>query len=536
MLVAEVIVPQMFTAYAEDLGYLGNGLHHFQYFCEECDQAFTSAWGKITGALRYYERGAFFYCTHCGTRHEKNIVYIKRQMQAPYKIRLSVKVFENVINFEASSETVKFQDQLIVYRGKYKEIIRFDIAKQTTLFTSFHDGRIVEYMEIGNPFKLDVLKKSILRFFLPNSIANSNQKSELNRILKVLRENVHRKLEKHLGHKVSSMHVSPGQYYGSFLLPIFNIAYRLMFPDAPNLPTTYREEPRLIENFWCMKMTQNSAFMDDVVRLTRRKTNFVTAMISANALPDKPFIRRAISEDPFEAGLLARSFVLCQNYDYAIRLYMGLKKFGTDVYTRVNDSLLHFLQKMLPLYGEAGVVRLVEEAKEIQPWDCARLYDQLNEENREALKTERVKINELHDWLSLRRRKQTHVNLKFNVPDHIVNRLSMQKARLKFFLPKESMELLDAGTQLHNCVASYGAAMRYNQKWIVLVADDTGKLAACLEIRDQELVQAKIDKNKPAADNPELNAEIIAWANEAKIEIKTTDVKVQTEELMSMTG
>ena len=61
----------------------------------------------------------------------------------------------------------------------------------------------------------------------------------------------------------------------------------------------------------------------------------------------------------------------------------------------------------------------------------------------------------------------------------------MQKDRMKFFLPKESLELLEAGTELHNCVASYGSDMKDNSKWIVLVADDKGKLAACLEVREE---------------------------------------------------
>ena len=54
MLIAELVIPQMFTAYAEDLGYLKNGLHHYQYFCEVCDQAFSSAWGKIPGSMSQF--------------------------------------------------------------------------------------------------------------------------------------------------------------------------------------------------------------------------------------------------------------------------------------------------------------------------------------------------------------------------------------------------------------------------------------------------------------------------------------------------
>ena len=528
MLAAEVIIPKMFTAYAEDMGYLENGLHHFQYFCEQCDQIFASAWGHIPGSLRWCERGSYFTCPNCGAKHHKNVVYVKREETTPNKMRLAVKVYESVVTFEVFSKTVKFSGYLRLFEWNYKEIFRFDIAKQTVLFSIYDNGSKKETIELGNPFKLDVFDKSILRFFRPNSLANSEQKSGLNHILRVLRETIHRKLEKHLKHKVSSMFVSSGQNYGTFLLPIFNIAFRVACPDAPNLPTIYREEPREIQQFWSKKALKDFDFMDNVIDLTRRKKDFITALIACHSLPDKPFVRRLLIEDPFGGKMLAQAFALCQNYDCSIHLYRGLSKLknrGMGDY----EELFQFLQKMKPLYGETGLVRLVNEARELYTYDCINLYKQLNSENKKALKDEKVRLRDLHDWMSLRHQKQTHRNIKFSIPDHIIKRLSMQKDRLRFFLPKESFELLEAGHKLHNCVASYGTAMKDNQKWIVLVADDKGKLVACLEIKENELVQAKLDRNKPVSDNAELNNAILEWAKETNIEIKTPDIKVPSK-------
>lgn len=529
MLVAEVNIPQMFTAYAEDLGYPDGytHLHHFQYYCKECNQAFMSAWGKVPGSLQWRERGSYFYCPNCGIKHEKNVVCIKRQVPAPNKVRLSVKAYRDTVTLEVASSTILFEDKLRIYTGKYKESFRFDIAGQTVKF--INDVR--ESAEIGNPFKLEVLEKSILGFFTPSSLANSKQRTELIELLKVLRESVHARLEKHLGHKIPSMYISPGQVYGTFLLPILNIAYRMMFPDAPNLPVIYRENPDIIHRYWEAKMISDPGFMADVIALTRRKTDFITAMAAVNSLPDRPTVRRILGEDPFEAGFLAEAFALCQNYDYGIRLYAGLKKIEMDRFTVAwNADLLFFLRAMLPLYDEAGIVHLVEDAKELELLDSIHLYKQLSKENREAIQAERVRIRDLHDWMARRHRLQNHVNLKFDVPEHIVKRLSMQTDRMKFFLPAESIELLEAGAKLHNCVASYGSAMKDNKKWIVLVADDKGKLVACLEVRGKELVQAKDGKNKPVANHTELNEGILNWAREAKIEIKTEDVRVKTEE------
>jgi len=378
----------MFTAYAEDLSYLKNGLHHFQYFCEECDQVFCSAWGRIPGSMGQYERGSYFVCPYCGHRHHENVAYIKRDQAAPNKIRLTIKEYKSVVTLEVSSKTIAFGDYLSLTEGNYKEVFRFDITKQKVMFSVDHRGANREPIELGNPFKLEMFD-SILRYFLPCSLANSQQRSDLSNILKVLRETVHRKLEKHLKHKVSSMFVNHGTHYGSFLLPIFNIAYRLACPDAPNLPAEYRESPEEIRNFWKHKRLHSETYiavMDHVIELTRRKTDFVTALIRAKALPDRPMVRRTLSEDSFSINILARAFKLCENYDCAIRMYGGLKMMGNDERIRwsVDDGLLQFLFKMKPLYGELGIVRMVEGYMEMQLWDCATLFPQLNAENKKA--------------------------------------------------------------------------------------------------------------------------------------------------------
>ncbi|WP_049755863.1 PcfJ domain-containing protein [Desulforamulus reducens] len=292
-----------------------------------------------------------------------------------------------------------------------------------------------------------------------------------------------------------------------------------------------------------MKAISNLDLMDDVLTLVKQKQDFISALVATYSLPDKPIIKRILGANPFEASLLSEAMQLCKNYDYAIRLYksfklynlLGSNRYGYE-YTPdyVNRDVLQFLRDMLRVYGESGIVHMMENAKEINLKDCIRLYQQLKDENQRAIKTEKVRIRDLHDWMSYRHKLQNHENLKFNVPNHIIRRLSMQNEKLKFFLPKESMELLKAGVELHNCVASYSRAMQDNSKWVVLVANDKGKLVACLEVQGRRLIQAKIDKNKPVSSDNKLNAEVISWAKEANLEIKTNDLKVQTESATSV--
>ncbi len=528
-LLAELKIPQMFTAYAEELGYLdNNGLHHYQYFCSKCEQIFASAWGRLNHSMQCYERGRIFLCPHCGKVHCKNITYIKRDEPAPDKVRLVVKEYKKSVNFEIYNTTLKFDNYLGLFHESYKEVFKFDIAKQTVSFSKYHYNTKESTIELGNPFEMQIFNKSFLRYFRSNSLANSEQRSELSKILKVLREAVRSKLEKKLGHKISSTFVSSGQMHGAFLFPLFNMAYRVLCPDAPNLPSEYREEDdRSIRHFWDRKMIKSVDYMGVVIVQTRKKIDIVSALITAHydSLPDKPLVRRILTEDPFAIKMLEKSFEICANYDYAIQLFYGFQELDWEYH----DGLYSLLDAVKKLYGEDGLIRLVSKPKELNLRDCARLYNQLDNKNKKDLQTEDVKLRDLHDWMSLRHKKQSHTNIKFSVPDHIVKRLSMQRDRLKFFLPKESMQLLEAGHQLNNCVGSYGINMKDNKLWIVLVADDNGKLAACLEIKGRDLVQAKMDKNKNVSCDTKLNSEILDWAKEANIRIKTPDIKVPSK-------
>ena len=532
MLIAELTIPQMFTAYAEDQGHASNGLHHYQYFCEECDQWFAAAWGAVPCTC-YFEMGKYFKCPRCGFNHSKYVVYIDRDEKAPNKIRLQVKEYKDVVTLEVSAEAVYFIDYLHVRAHRYREVFRFNIPSQTVTFKT---AAFEEPIEIGNPFKLDVLTTSILRFFRSNSLANANYKSDLTHILKTLRDTVHRKLEQRLGYKISSMHVSPGQYCGTFLVPILNIAFRVACPDATNLPTIYRSSEIAIHQYWRQKLIGSqpllnridAAYMDMVMYKTRRKANFISSVIQSNSLPDKPILRKLLSENHFNVKLAVQAFLLCENYDNAISLYQAMGEHKHDM-PYWNDSFFDFLAKMKPIYGEEGIIRLVGQYQQLQTIDCFRLYNQLNDTNKKVLLQNPVRLRELHDWISITHARQDHKNEKFEVPAHIIKRLSMQKNRLKFFLPKESIELLEAGHTLHNCVAGYSRAMQSNSEWIVLVADDKGRLVACLQIQNrnkgQDLTQAKMDRNRAVKHNPKLNAAILEWAKKAGIHVSTFDIE-----------
>ncbi len=553
MIIANVNIPKMFSVYANSLGRNDAGYHCMQYFCQNCEQMFTVAWGRVPGAMAWAERGSYFGCPNCGKEYnyQRDAGYGKSNEHLPVKVTLTVKEYTNIVDLEVRYEAHIFREQFNMVYVKRMELFRFDVAKQTATFSRiYHDGgrRNVETtFEFGSPLEFQLFDESILRFFLPDCIANKEKSSDLSELLKILREAVKSRLEKRLGHKIESMYVSKGQLHGTFLLPLYNIGFRLIFPDTSNLPEIYRDEKRAIENKLADYMIgQSAAFMEKAIEEARSGTVAATAIIRAVGLPNKDAVRRELRENLFLYGWLSSTFQTIENYDLAMRFFRAVRALqqeqapcshayaygyrGRDRSSTFTREVAKFVKSMIPIYGEEGVVRMVENAEEYSLDDCMRIYDQLNATNKRAIKEADVRLRDLHDWMARRHGLQNHKNVKLEVPKHIVNRMAMQRNRLNFFLPKESIDLLVAGQSLHNCVGSYGQAMGNKELWVVLVADDNGKLAACLEIKKDQLIQAKIDRNKPVHTNPALNAEVLAWAEAAGVKIKTGDVRLPSKE------
>ena len=146
------------------------------------------------------------------------------------------------------------------------------------------------------------------------------------------------------------------------------------------------------------------------------------------------------------------------------------------------------------------------------------MLDLLGETSYTELRQHPPKIRDLHDTLVALRNKEKHPDYTFdNETAPIRRRLAMQQDRIQFFLPECSRVLYDAGKTLHNCVGTYAQSVRKGETNIVLMSDDRGKLVACIEVADGRIKQAKLDCNQPVSKRPEVNAEIIAWADQVGI-------------------
>ena len=121
--------------------------------------------------------------------------------------------------------------------------------------------------------------------------------------------------------------------------------------------------------------------------------------------------------------------------------------------------------------------------------------------------------------------EQRNANYSLDIPEPIKRRFEMQKDSLKFFLPDTAWQLRDGGREFNNCVYTYAKRVKDGECQIAFMADDKGKLVACLEIRGDRLVQAKLKFNRPVKQDDEVQQEIIKWCKVKKIKIKTDDVE-----------
>ena len=90
-------------------------------------------------------------------------------------------------------------------------------------------------------------------------------------------------------------------------------------------------------------------------------------------------------------------------------------------------------------------------------------------------------------------------------------------------VPLSANELLAVGNELHNCVGTYADKVLAHERWICVIAKGN-ELIACLEIKENCLVQAKLKYNKSVKEDTEINDTILKWCKEARILIDTKDI------------
>lgn len=536
MWIAEVDIEKMFKGYV----YTPNVWYDLKeevIYHTDCQQEFKVLW-KRTGYMGYGSwDGNYICCPSCGhsfDNENNDICYVREGDGAPLNMSIRVEEFKNhvVLKIYGTELVAKSPVGGSRYWGKrrYKETFRFDIKKRQTIFTREYGSTNTELketrqsFELGNPLDGKLFEdESALRYLYAHKEIRE-KRSDIKALLKKLRECIGRKLAESMGFKVKSMYVSSGSQYGSMLLPIYNIAYRMVCLDLPNLSATWKVEPnqREARTSDMMQMLKPEAFD---LQIMRRASDSVSGLLKIAKIPEQKIYRRLVQEQPFSLMIIAAFRKVFKDQNTIITALQKIKSWKEEDKVIDISGLCKGLKKMAKIYDDKDLLRImalgdVNDHYMINLNDVLRLYSRIGDASRAELKREKVRIRDLHDWLVEKQKLEEYPVCKFENTEPIRKRLAMQFDRINFFIPNHSSELTYAGENLHNCVGSYIQRVRDGETHIVLVTNDAGKLISCIEVRNGKLVQAKLNRNAPAASDAKINAEIIEWAEKVGVEWK----------------
>ena len=85
-------------------------------------------------------------------------------------------------------------------------------------------------------------------------------------------------------------------------------------------------------------------------------------------------------------------------------------------------------------------------------------------------------------------------------------------------------EMKAIGDFMGICVGSYMSSQYNNKLEIAVVEDSENNYVACLEIRDKELVQAKLKYNSPLYNNETINNIVLSWCKLNHLKINSRDI------------
>ena len=296
MQLAFVHIPQMFSSYAavlEDRSHAGENLFH----CAQCRQEF-----KIPVRASMCAP-TFAFCPNCakpfrfGCSNDDN-VWVPHGHIAPRSMSFRLDAYKDLVKLtvrgrgflpsDHNHETGKYWIEQY-----YREEIRFDIKARRTTWLCTVGGRREMRLELCDPVEISTFATNSVLRYLYSHFSIRSSRAKVSTLLRTLRETVHKKLEKRVQHKVSSLFCSAGSAPGWLLLPIANIAYRIVFTDAPNLPHLWRS----LNTMGVHAAETACRFPADIdLNVIRRAKSTVAGLIEVGNLPNTRSIRRALGQ------------------------------------------------------------------------------------------------------------------------------------------------------------------------------------------------------------------------------------------------
>ena len=484
--------PVRFKAY--DVVRLYKGYQHKTLlYCGYCGQSMAAVFPYMFNWRGAADLSSHYTCPHCGRGYTDDRTVgdiIANHGAIPLVVELSVKEYKHFVDFNIKYEAVMYnQNTDDLYRAIEPrfESIRFDCKRRRVLLRSKIGSR-VRFMEtVILPGEVPaIVDKGLSNHILNRLDGLSNvrkHRKQCAEVMAELRKAVVKCLEKHTGYPVRDtyhpINSNDTRFFGKEVLS--RLILKTYAPDAPApLASTNMSRITAMRNTWDTYLT--------VFRDTMQGKAYIDAVESKLIKQPSKAKRIAIMADALNIEAIYLAERITDNKDYqdrlitALRPYLGMEQlpeFLADY--AANRSPRNVLQFLARYDGRDDGWRMVRDTA------GSYCHTALNS----LVWGVKIKPSDMHDKLAqiLAKEESKNVPLKDN------SALDASIYGYEFIAPRMSHDLIDLGTALHNCVANYKKRVIKGECAIVACTKN-GKPVVCIEIRGDEIVQAKLVNNK----------------------------------------
>lgn len=510
------------------------------YYHVDCGQSFSCLWPTKYRYMEYGPDPAYadnFYCPHCGKLLNMDRLYVADaygSQSVPTKIDLSIidRGYILDVKFEYSYIVVD-SDYLIMRVGQKPhviDVIRFDFRKRKVFLVQKKRRRediITELECTVNSFDLNTVPMRWL-------VANRNcrlyeHRPKFKEFGKVLKEAFFQKLSKKVGYKVKPfrMGVQMTETEGSLRNLLHNLAWKMVAPDGPAVNQKLKAQYQDYSAHFINGKNNVNAFYSALAQ----GLPFIDALIQGHQLPNVRWVRRLLTESPFQYSQLINTVsMLFLTMDYKKALIDWITKesktndFHLWALSRIRsekDPLAKFVRIICHNWGERKALLFFKSAKSYNDLrDTANMYFELSRDKRKLLWASRVQLKALHDTVMHMRDFEKHENLPVQQTDF--HRVLKDTCEGLVFVPVGTThEVIALGHELNNCVSTYLKRVKRGDCAIVGVYKNQ-KPVACIEVRPvgekfKEVVQAKIVNNKAVREDSTVNQAVLTWMQDKKL-------------------
>lgn len=492
-----------------------------------CGNTMTTRFKLPTGLIP--DAGYTYYCPHCGQylwrKNRKcgygNSYFFESQKNGliiPEDMSLRVIEYKNYVDLEAvyhATRLVSTDTELDVMGGvpTCKCTIRADIGRQ--VIQVINRGWTSETYDVDMAAKPDWPLDTPFRYLTDTSRAVEHQKP-LRDLFRVWRKTIEHKLHAKLKYEVPSMYCATsitndaGVSYGIFFKPLQNMAWRLSCPTGPKYDRELQREAYLTANA--------SRQARKVLEATRAGTEYATAVCDAYGLPQTKAMRAAVRAPKKMFSAVPYMWATHMTHDINHIITVG-KRLGVFHY----NSPISFLKILAHQYN-IGTVESLLRSHANDAIDTSYMYYRLSHANRKAFwALPHVKARDLHDTVLAMHDHQRFANYAIQITRSMAH-LAEKVNDLEFYVPDQTDQLVTISAALHNCVKTYGERCR-DHKCTIVGVKQNGSIVACIEVRGNAIVQAKLLNNAPASHDNALNCRIVLWAGRHNLIVGTHDMK-----------